>query len=191
MGIVEDVIVWSKDVLLPLGPIGLFIVAFSESAFFPVPPDVILVPLVLASPELYIVYAAIATLASTLGSLLGYYIGLKAGRPILTRVVGVERASSVESYYNRWGVWALLISGFTPIPYKAFTIASGIFRLNMKAFLVAATLGRGFRFFVEAYVAYRFREEILGVPDWAIAVGVATLAVILGVYAVYRRLIRA
>lgn len=140
MSFVADLISWSQTTFLPYGELGLFAVAFMESSFFPVPPDLLLIPLVLLSPERGLWYAFITTLGSVLGALLGYYIGIKGGRPILIKIAGVKKTESVEKYFKKYGDWAIGIAAFTPIPYKVFTIAAGVFRHALRNLIVISII---------------------------------------------------
>lgn len=161
MGLVEDILEWGKDIFLPLGETGLFIIAFVESSVFPIPPDVVLIPLVLFKPQLGLYYASVSTVGSVLGGIAGYYIGLKGGRPLARRLFSESKLKRVEDYFEKYGAWSVLIAAFTPIPYKVFTIASGIVRLDLKRFILASAIGRGARFFGEAAVIMVWGEQIL------------------------------
>jgi len=161
MGIVEELLTWSKDIFLPLGETGLFIVAFIESSVFPIPPDILLIPLVLFNPSLGLYYASISTIGSVLGGIAGYFLGLKGGRPLALRLFSENKVKRVEDYFERYGAWAVLVAGFSPIPYKIFTIASGIVRLDLKRFILASAIGRVGRFFAEAAVIMIWGEQIL------------------------------
>src|SRR3989338_4669918 len=132
MSIIADMIEWSRSTFLPFGEAGLFAVAFMESSFFPIPPDLLLIPLVLLNPQLGLWYALVCTIGSVLGAVLGYYIGIKGGRPILIRLAGKEKTDKTARYFRKYGDWAIGIAAFTPIPYKVFTIAAGVFRHSMK-----------------------------------------------------------
>ena len=115
------------------GEVGLFTLAFMESSFFPIPPDFILIPMCLANPEKALYYAFICTLASALGGGIGYAIGFWGGRPAfnwLFRKGGKEKFDAVEKLYQQHGTWAVFFSAFTPVPYKIFTIGSGILKMN-------------------------------------------------------------
>ncbi|NPV54117.1 MAG: phosphatase PAP2 family protein [Firmicutes bacterium] len=134
------------------GILGLSVVAFAEASFFPVPPDVVLIPLCLMSPGLALWYAFLCTVFSTLGGVFGHVIGGAAGRPLLERLAGTTRTRQTEGLFARYGGWAILIAALTPIPYKVFTIASGVFRVSKVTLVWASLLGRGMRFFLEAAV---------------------------------------
>ncbi len=161
MGIVEGLLEWSKGFFLPFGEAGLFVVAAAESSVFPVPPDVILIPLILLNPTLGLYYAAISTAGSVLGGIAGYYIGLKGGRPLARRFFSEKRLDRVDRYFKEYGSWAVLIAAFTPIPYKVFTITAGIARHDLKRFVLASAVGRGGRFFAEGAVLMLWGEQIL------------------------------
>lgn len=133
---------------------GLFLLSFMESSFFPIPPDLVLIALSIANPHRALWYALVTTAASVLGALLGYYIGAKAGRPVLQKFISGQTISKVETLFDRYSGWAVGIAGFTPIPYKVFTIASGVFRINKIVFVTASILSRGARFFLEGILFY-------------------------------------
>jgi len=126
--------------------------SFAESSFFPIPPDVMLIPLVIFSGTwgAALLFAAICLAASVLGGLLGYAIGRFGGRPLLDRFFSKEKINAVERAYQKYDVWAVAAGGFTPLPYKLFTISAGAFRLNVPRFILASLLSRGARFFLVA-----------------------------------------
>lgn len=131
----------------------LFILSFAESSFFPLPPDVMLAPMSLSQPKRALFFALLTTVASVLGGVLGYMIGLYAidwVMPWLQNSVYAASFIRVQSWFEQWGVWAVFLAGFSPIPYKVFTIASGAFGLVFLPFVVASILGRGARFFLVA-----------------------------------------
>lgn len=189
MAIIEELLEWSKEFFLPFGETGLFAIAFVESSVFPVPPDIVLIPLILVNPSLGLYYASIAALASVLGGIAGYYIGLKGGRPLALRLFSESKIKRVESYFERYGAWAVLIAGFSPIPYKIFTIASGVVRLDLKRFIIASAIGRAARFFAEAAVIMIWGEQILQllIEDFEI-VTLVIAAVIIAAVVISRRI---
>ena len=131
----------------------LFILSFAESSFFPLPPDVMLAPMTLSQPKRALFFALLTTVASVLGGVLGYMIGLYAidwVMPWLQNSVYGASFIRVQSWFEQWGVWAVFLAGFSPIPYKVFTIASGAFGLVFLPFVIASILGRGARFFLVA-----------------------------------------
>lgn len=189
MGIIEELLAWSKDFFLPFGETGLFAVAFVESSVFPIPPDILLIPLVIFNPSLGLYYASVSTFGSVLGGIAGYYIGLKGGRPLALRLFSESKMKHVESYFERYGAWAVLIAGFSPIPYKIFTIASGIVRLDLKRFIIASAIGRAARFFAEAAVIMIWGEQIIQLllVDFEI-VTLVIAAIIIAAVVVYRKM---
>ena len=151
------VIHWSQT---PYGGLALFVLAFCESSFFPIPPDALLIALCMANPPGSFWYAAICSLGSVLGGILGYGLGRFGGRPLLERWVSAERVQLVQRYYQRWDVWAVAVAGFTPIPYKVFTISAGAFFLNLIRFIIASLVSRSARFFLVAGLFYFFGPTI-------------------------------
>lgn len=188
MGILAGMIEWSREVFLPFGYPGLFLVAFMESAFFPIPPDAILIPLCLINPEMALFYALVSTAGSVTGSLLGYFIGIKGGRPVLLKFAKEERIMKVEKYFNKYGSWAVGIAGFTPIPYKVFTIASGVFEFDIKKMLIVSAISRGARFFLEAVVIMIWGAQIVSFMDsYFEFLTILGTAVIVGLYVAYKK----
>ncbi|MCR4880780.1 MAG: DedA family protein [bacterium] len=151
-----------------LGEWGLFTLAFMESSFFPIPPDCILIPMCLIKPEAALLYATIATIGSAIGGMFGYAIGKFGGRPALDFFFKKqqEKIVEVERLYNKYGVWAVGAAAFTPIPYKIFTIASGVFKMNLLGFTLVSIAGRGLRFFIIAIALILFGEKIKANLEW-------------------------
>ncbi len=158
-------------------PRYLGVLSFAESSFFPVPPDVMLAPMTLARPEAATRLALLTTVASVLGGLAGYAIGYFAmdlAEPWMRDAGYWEGYLEVRHWFERWGFWAVLAAGFSPIPYKLFTIAAGTLAMFLPAFVLASLVGRGARFFLVAYLVrwggpavesrLRTHVEILG---WA------------------------
>ncbi len=143
---------------------ALALVSFAESSVFPVPPDVLLLPMVLARPKRAWVVALVCTLASVAGGVAGYAIGAllfeAVGRPILDFYGYAAQFEHFSAQYNAYGAWIVFGAGFTPIPYKVFTIASGVTGLDLMVFVLASALSRGARFFLEAALLYFFGEPI-------------------------------
>ncbi len=137
---------------LSYGSWGLAILSFFESSFFPVIPDVILIPLGIAQPEWVWWYALITTLSSVAGALLGWWIGKKLGRPLMLRLFKHQTVEKVEAYFDQFGGFSLAIAGFTPIPFKVFTIASGMCDIRIREVVLWSLLGRGARFFLVAWI---------------------------------------
>ncbi len=133
-------------------------VTFAESSFFPIPPDTMLIPMTLARPERALRYALITTLFSVLGGLLGYTIGVYGGdfiQPVIAKLGWQHNFELVLTWFSRWGFWAVFVAGFSPIPYKLFTIGAGFLGLAIVPFVAASIIGRGARFFLEAYLVAR------------------------------------
>ena len=149
-------------------PAALFAVSFAESSFFPIPPDVMLAPMVLTRPEKAWRYAAICTLASVLGGMLGYAIGyfLTDFASWLLALIGhSDGPAAFQAWFAQWGIWVILIKGLTPIPYKLVTIASGLAQFSFLTFIVASVVTRGARFFLVAFVVKRFGPAMLPVIE--------------------------
>ena len=169
-------------------PSALFAVSFAESSFFPVPPDVMLAPMVLARPEKAWRYAALCTLASVLGGCLGYAIGyfLQDAALWLMSLSGHEGGlDQFKCWYAEWGVWVILIKGLTPIPYKLVTIASGLAQFAFPVFIAASVVTRGARFFLVAAVVKKFGPAMLPVIERRLALfaGLAVALVVIGLVA--------
>lgn len=141
---------WARH---PKAPWFLGGLSFAESSFFPVPPDVMLAPMSLAKPKKAWYYASLTTITSVLGGILGYFIGVFAFdmiEPILHNYGYYDRYELAKSWFEAWGFWAIFLAGFSPIPYKVFTIASGVVGMAFLPFVIASFVGRGLRFFVVA-----------------------------------------
>jgi membrane protein YqaA with SNARE-associated domain len=143
---------------------ALAIIAFVESSFFPIPPDVLMIPMIIAAPTRAFRIAAVATVASVLGGLFGYAIGAllfeTVGQPILDFYGKADAFDSFATRYNDWGAWAVLIAGVTPFPFKVITIASGATGLSLPVFILSAILARALRFFVVAALLWKFGPPI-------------------------------
>ena len=138
----------------------LFLIAFAESSFFPVPPDVLLIALALGAPGRALGFAVICTAGSVAGGALGYALGLYfyelVGRPII-EIYGAQSAYlQVQSLYREWDAVAIFIAGFTPLPYKVFTIAAGAFHIDFPTFLLVSAVSRGARFLLVGALISRF-----------------------------------
>lgn len=159
----HEIFVQMTDFFKSMGIWGLALNSFVESFFLVPPPDILLVVMDLADPAKSIWYAFICTVASALGGAVGYGIGYWGGRPafnFLFRKGGKEKFEAVENLYNKYGTFAVFFSAFTPIPYKVFTIASGILSMNFLKFMLASFIGRGLRFFIVSIVLMLFGEAI-------------------------------
>jgi membrane protein YqaA with SNARE-associated domain len=150
-GLYDRVMSWSRHRHAPWYLGGL---SFAESSFFPIPPDVMLAPMSMAQPDKAWRFALLTTLASVLGGLLGYLIGVFAFE-LIQPFVGEgghyhDAFEQGREWFARWGVWAVFLAGFSPIPYKIFTITAGVVSMALAPFLVASAVGRGARFFLVA-----------------------------------------
>lgn len=146
----SDLIHTIEEWLLEYGLWGLIIVSFADSSFFPIPPDVLLIPMGIANPDRAIYYAFLTTVASVLGALLGWIIGKKLGRPVLTYFFKEDKIQKVEYYFSKYGPMAILVAALTPVPYKIFTIFAGISNVRISTLVIWSIIGRGARFFAEA-----------------------------------------
>ena len=145
---------------MPHPSLWLFLLAFAESSFFPIPPDILLITLGVASPDQALWYGFVCSLGSVLGGAAGYGIGLFGGRPLLYRFFNENKIHAVERLYDRYNAWATGIAGLTPIPYKVFTIAGGAFKINFKIFVLASIVSRTLRFMAEGVLLYFFGSSI-------------------------------
>lgn len=143
---------------------ALFAVSFAESSFFPIPPDVLMIPMVISKPAKWLRIATICTLASILGAICGYLIGMflfeAIGKPILAFYGKQDSFDQIAQWYNTWGGWGVLFAAITPFPYKVLTIFSGATGLNFGIFLIVSVIGRSLRFFLIAFLLHHFGEPI-------------------------------
>lgn len=156
----DKTISWSKH---PHAPYYLAGVSFAESSFFPIPPDVMLMSMGLAKPASAWRYAFIATLFSVVGGIFGYLIGVFGIELIEPFINGSSYAQSyqhVAEWFKIYGVWIIILAGFTPLPYKLFTIAAGAMMMPFLPFVVGSIIGRGLRFFLVSTVMYFAGERI-------------------------------
>jgi len=147
----------------------LFLVSFIESSFFPIPPDIILIPMILVNKLKAWWYAFICTISSVLGGLAGYCIGAffysTVGIIIINYYSLENQFDTFHFWYNKYGIWFVLAAGFTPFPYKFITIASGVFHLNLILFIISSFVSRGFRFFLLALLLKLFGKWIKIIID--------------------------
>lgn len=177
----------------PKAPAWLAIISFAESSFFPIPPDVILAPMAVARPDRWKFLAAICTLGSALGGCLGWLIGYALFETVGQWIIETYRLGAhmprFQALYDDWGVAVVVIAGFSPIPYKLATIASGVFRMNLLAFFLASVASRGARFVMVAFIAARFGPPVLAVVEKRLAFFTALFVVgLVGGFAVVRLL---
>lgn len=142
----------------------LFLVAFAESSFFPIPPDVMIIPMVLATPQKAWKIAGLATFASVIGGYFGYIIGScffdLIAKPLLEMYNALNQFKEFENYYHLYGAWIVFGAGITPFPYKIITIASGVVHLDLFIFTIASVLARGIRFFLVAWLLKKYGAPI-------------------------------
>lgn len=146
--IYAKVMQWAQH---PKAPWYLGALSFAESSFFPIPPDVMLAPMALARPASAWSYALLTTVASVLGGVLGYFIGLflfDLVEPLLHRLEYWDHYLAAHAWFDNWGFWAVFLAGFSPIPYKVFTITAGAMSMAFLPFVSASLIGRGARFFL-------------------------------------------
>jgi membrane protein YqaA with SNARE-associated domain len=174
---------WAKT---PYGASALFILAFCESSFFPIPPDILLIALAISIPLKSFRYALICSIGSVLGGAFGYLIGVELmdtiGKPILVFYGVMDKYEHIGKLYNQYNARAVGIAGFTPIPYKVFTIAAGAFKIDFWVFLLASFISRSARFFIVAALIYKFGSPIKSFIDkyFNLLTIVFTLLLILG-----------
>jgi len=143
---------------------ALAVVSFVESSFFPIPPDVLLIPMIIARPERAWRLAFIATLSSVIGGFFGYAIGYflfeAVGQPILQFYGIVNKYEELRHLFDEWGAWIIIVKGMTPIPYKFLTITSGALHFDLLIFALASVVSRGLRFFLVAALLWKFGPPI-------------------------------
>jgi membrane protein YqaA with SNARE-associated domain len=162
----------------PYGPIALFFLAFAEASFFPIPPDALLIALALGARNKSFKFALNCMIGSVTGALLGYAIGHFVWWGVDNNFSSIalfffdnipgftkELFYQVQSLYDEWNFWIIFTAGFTPIPYKVFTISAGAFEINLVMFLIASIISRGARFFLVAYLIWRFGPQIQNFID--------------------------
>jgi membrane protein YqaA with SNARE-associated domain len=143
---------------------AMALISFAESSFFPLPPDVLLVPMTLARPRRAWLIATVCTITSVVGGYVGYAIGYflfdTVGRPLLEFYHAMDKYEAFKSAFAEWGAWIIVLKGLTPIPFKLVTIASGAAQFNLVSFTLAALVSRSLRFFLLAALLWRFGEPI-------------------------------
>ncbi|MBQ8481749.1 MAG: DedA family protein [Alphaproteobacteria bacterium] len=144
--------------------VWLFVISFVESSFFPIPPDIMLIPMILAAPERAWKIAGVCTIASVIGAYLGYVIGFfffaLIAEPLLQFYGYLEKFNEFKNLYSEYGAWIVFGAGITPFPYKIITIASGVVHLNLVVFTIASVIARGLRFFFIAWLLKVYGEKM-------------------------------
>jgi membrane protein YqaA with SNARE-associated domain len=157
----EWTIKWAEHKFAPKILAGL---TFAESVFFPIPPDVLLAPMVLAKPQKAWSYATLTTVSSVIGGIAGYALGFYMFepwiQPLITEWGKQEVFDQAISWFKEWGLWVVFIAGFSPIPYKIFTLSAGFLQMAFLPFLIASTISRGLRFFLVAGVIHYGGEKM-------------------------------
>jgi membrane protein YqaA with SNARE-associated domain len=178
---------WARH---PHAPWYLGGLSFAESSFFPIPPDVMLAPMSLANPARAWWFAGITTAMSVVGGAFGYLIGMLAFdlvQPLIERAGYWPQYLEARDWFDRWGFWAVLLAGFSPIPYKIFTITAGVIGMSLAPFLLASVVGRGARFFLVAALMAWGGARMEGVLRRYIdRIGWLMVAVVVLVFLIYR-----
>lgn len=159
--------------------------SFAESSFFPIPPDVMLAPMCLAKPSNSFHFAMLTTLGSVFGGMFGYFIGwysFDLVEPLIETFNYTDKIELVKTWFADWGFWAILIAGFSPIPYKLFTIAAGMLGMMFIPFILASIVGRGARFYLVAFLVSLGGENLRNkLNDYVEMIGwVTTIVIVLG-----------
>ncbi|UCH19978.1 MAG: DedA family protein [Deltaproteobacteria bacterium] len=153
----------------PYGTWALFLLAFSESSFFPIPPDVLLIALAVAIPKKSFKYALLCSVGSVVGGCFGYFIGWQFMASVGEKIIafyGLDaKVEHIARLYMTYDAWAIGIAGFTPIPYKVFTISAGAFKINFSVFIFASLVSRSARFFLVGGLIYIFGPRIKAFID--------------------------
>ena len=160
-----DLVIWTQEKFAPWGLSGLFMLSFIESIFFPVPPDILIVILTLKNPSLFLLIGFVATIGSILGGIGGYYVGYFGKKSVLEKMFSKRKIDKIHRLFERYGAWAVFISGMTPLPYKIFTIGAGVFYINLRKFIIASAAGRAIRFFAVAISVYLYGDSIVSYLD--------------------------
>jgi membrane protein YqaA with SNARE-associated domain len=139
-------------------------ISFAESSFFPLPPDILMIPMILAQPRRAWWIATVCTVASVIGGFVGYAIGYflfdAVGRPVLEFYHAMGRYDALKTAFAQWGSWIIILKGLTPIPFKLVTIASGVAQFDLLAFTLACLVSRSLRFFLLAALLWRFGDPV-------------------------------
>jgi len=143
---------------------ALALISFAESSFFPIPPDILLIPMIIAAPRRAFLIATVCLVSSVLGGLFGYFIGAQlydvVGKPLIEFYGKTTAAAQFTTEFNKWGAWAVLIAGVTPFPFKIITITSGATHLSLPVFIVSSIVARGLRFFIVAALLWKFGTPV-------------------------------
>ena len=169
----------------PWGVVVLAGNAATEAVFNPFPADPLLLAMSFLRPELALLYGCVCTVASVLGGIVGWVVGLKLGRPVAVRMLREDRFAKVEGMFGTYGSWAILVAAISPIPYKFFAVGAGGMEFSIAKFVVVSVVGRGLRFMLIAGVIFWFGDAVVDVIQGRILVfSIGVGAVILGVLGV-------
>ncbi len=165
--------------------VTLGVISFAESSFFPIPPDIFLAPMVVAKPVKWLKYASIVTIFSVIGGMFGYTIGLvlfhSVAEPLINFYNWHAEVARVGEMFANNSFTTIFLAAFTPIPYKVFTIAAGIFKINIFTFVIASILGRGIRFFILAglmkFIGEKYGNLIFKYFNYALITLIITIAI--------------
>lgn len=174
MGVLGSLVEWAQATLGPYGVFGLIVLAFTEAVVSPIPPDALLPVLAQGESMGYALFLGlVTTAASVAGAILAYWIGVRFSPWVHERFAG-PRLARVENWYQQHGEWVVAIAAFSPVPFKVFTLSSGLLGLRFWPFVLAATVGRALRFVPEALLAARYGEQVVA---WIDANQIPALAV--------------
>lgn len=174
---------WTQAVFGPYGVLGLIVVAVTEAIFSPLPPDALLPVLATGQSMSYALFlGVVTTVASVAGAAIGYWVGDRFS-PWVHERYGGPKLERVEGWYQEYGEWVVLVAGFSPLPFKVFTLSSGLLRLRFWPFMAAALVGRGLRFIPEALLAARYGEAVLEWTDqYEIWLLIPTVLILVGLW---------
>ncbi len=175
--------------------IFLCLTSFAESSFFIIPPDTLLIPMSLFDPKKWKRFAFFTTLFSVLGGVFGYGIGMflfnQVAKPIIDFYHLWDKFDYVKTLYANYDFLVVFVAGLTPLPYKVFTIAAGVFKMNLLGFVVASIFGRGIRFFIEAFLVARFGEDALEFLEKHFVIATVLIAlIVIGGFLIYSYFLR-
>jgi membrane protein YqaA with SNARE-associated domain len=167
----------------PYALVILGLLSFSESSFFLIPPEVMVIPMGIAAPEKALGLGLFISLLSLFGAIFGYFLGLKGGKPILKRLFKEKHTQAVEKMFQKYDTKAIFIAAFTPIPFKVFTLSAGAFGLDFKRFIVASIIGRTSRYMIIMGLIYFYGENIRYFIENQLdmVIGVGTIGLIVGI----------
>ena len=172
-------------------PQVLALLTFCESIFFPIPPDALLAPMVLSKPQKAWRYATLTTVASIVGGIVGYWLGHHLFEPVVQPLIhdmGYDaRFATVVTWFEHWGIWVVFVAGFSPVPYKLFTVSAGFLQMAFIPFVFASAISRGLRFFMVAGLIKWGGERMESkLRQWIDIIGWCMVVIILVVYFIYR-----